>query len=65
MGGIMGKLNNFEKWVISQKLGVTILLVIFTYFIWLFIYLYCKYKEKRINESKQEKSSKKFECKCK
>ena len=70
----MKKLNNFEKWVINQKLWVTILLVIFTYFIWLFIYLYCKYKEKSIIEnikenstiqetqSEQEKQSSKFEC---
>lgn len=55
------ELSRFENWVLKQKIWITVLLSLFTYFIWFFIFLYCKYRENEVNKNiilKNEKMEK-------
>ena len=47
------KLNSFEDWVLKQKMWVHVILSLCTYFIWIFVYLYCKYKDNKIKKEKE------------
>ena len=49
------KLNKFEKWVVNQKTSVHVVLAILTYFIWIFVYIYCKNKSNKIQKLETER----------